>query len=129
MNNDAINRAVAISVGWTQHQARDGWLAYSPPGNSKLYLRVSELPRWSESLDACAEFEATLTGREHSTYLAELAYACGFGTVRPSDDAFDEMIFACATATALQRCTAYLKLRGIAPEQPAPSGANFTRHD
>ena len=57
------------------------------------------LPNYPEDLNACAEFEATLTDDKWDMYCENLG-----GSLR-----------ACASATARQRCIAYLKTKGILP--------------
>ena len=47
-----------------------------------------------------------------STYLAELAHVCGFGTISPLDEKYDEMIFRTVHATYQQRLAA-LEAAGI----------------
>ena len=47
-----------------------------------------------------------------STYLAELAHVCGFGTLSPLDEKYDEMIFTMVHATTEQRLAA-LEAAGI----------------
>ena len=47
-----------------------------------------------------------------STYLAELAHVCGFGTLSPLDEKYDEMIFTMVHATVSQRLAA-LEAAGI----------------
>lgn len=58
-------------------------------------------PNYHGSLDDCAGFEATLTVREQGIYLGHLHSICG------------AFIWPSVTATAPQRCEAFLRVKGI----------------
>lgn len=67
--------------------------------------------RWNypESLDACAEFEKSLTDAEQPRYAINL-----WEQLTGAPHVFKDS-FKFVTATARQRCIAYLKVKGILP--------------
>lgn len=68
---------------------------------------VPIIPNYPESLDACAEFEKTLTTEQRHDYVRALRH------ITEAWDAMPE--FTTTFATARQRCLAYLKTKGILP--------------
>lgn len=68
-----------------------------------------ELPNYPESLDACAEFEKTLTDAEQPRYALNL-----WEQLTGAPHIFKDS-FKFATATARQRCLAYLKTKELIP--------------
>ena len=65
------------------------------------------VPNYPESLDACAEFEATLTWKEHLSFrkhLWDIVITLG------PEDTWDRQF---VSADAKTRCLAYLKTKGI----------------
>lgn len=108
MTPEAINLAIAESVGWMFHPSvANTWRTPEQVQTNIRLLRTADGP-WSHptegrppnyhgSLDACAEFEATLSDkRPYIAYLVE--------TLKPGEYA--------VSATASQRSTAYVKLIG-----------------
>ena len=73
------------------------------------------LPNYPESLDACAEFEATLTDEEQQEYFYQLNEEVGLVSPRSPAWLFEWSVFKLVTATARQRCLAYLKTKGLIP--------------
>lgn len=65
-----------------------------------------DVPNYPEDLNACAEFEAALTDEERRSYFFHL-----FGTQRLEDGD----LWKAVSATARQRCQAYLKTKGLLP--------------
>jgi hypothetical protein len=61
-----------------------------------------QVPNYPFDLNACAEFEKTLTDQEHNRCRAHIYLM----TFNPRE---------CFSATARQRCIAYLKTKGIIP--------------
>ena len=88
---------MAEARGWKRKGRNKIWIC---PTGGWDYLNA--LPNYPLDLNACAEFEATLTGAERFTYLVELNKLSGD---EPSS----------VWATARQRCLAYLKTKGILP--------------
>jgi hypothetical protein len=66
------------------------------------------LPNYPESLDACAEFEKTLTDDEWNTYCAVIVSMSLW-------DRATDTVRRILQVTALQRCLAYLKTKGLIP--------------
>lgn len=96
MTPDEIRIAVAECLGWEFPSnlilCSDGrW------GFKQGRQESDKVPDYPNDLNACAEFEATLTSQERETYAFWLAHICDFGTY----------IF----ATALQRCEAFLRTK------------------
>lgn len=120
LTDEEIRIKVAESLGWVQIWKRQcghnlgapgafDWVGREKPGGVEYIL-----PNYPADLNACAEFEATLTDEELSLYGHELGrqtecmqwyngYISAFG------------ITVIARATARQRCLAYLKTKGIIP--------------
>lgn len=71
-------------------------------------------PNYPEDLNACAEFETTLTDEEQTHYTAQLIAQCG-EVARESRNLKFVRLFYQITATARQRCLAYLKTKGLIP--------------
>ena len=79
-----------------------------PRGEEPVTIRKAGDPNYHASLDACAQFEATLTSpREQADYAARLQRAISGPGMRAYVGEF-----AIATATAPQRCEAFLRLHG-----------------
>lgn len=105
MTNDVINRAVATALG----------MSASEVARAEGY---GVLRNYTTSLDACAEFEATLTDEafmDYANLIRRLSY---------SEEPRRPMLRRQMSAKALIRCKAYLKMKHLWTEQPAPSGAN-----
>lgn len=113
MTTDPIRIAVAECLGWTDMEGVQG---HDPSG---VY---GEAPNYPASLDACAEMEASLpTTGESIDYVKELGRIFmrdlnGKGTweIRciEDEDAVAHAIGYFVRATALQRCEAYLRVKG-----------------
>ena len=72
---------------------------------NRLDRQALHVPNYPEDLNACAEFEATLTDEEWKDY----------GVPLGSRDISWEGAKKLLSATARQRCIAYLKVKGILP--------------
>lgn len=131
MTPQEINIAIAQACGWNWeskttlvHPKGDGngYVVFNDKGEIDSFYK---LPQYHTSLDACAEFEATLTSEEREDYCACL------WTVTAHE-------FATITATAPQRCEAFLRVKGPWREDNAPQvtrtpaahegAAKLTRH-
>jgi len=93
MTPEQQNIAIAEVMGWTRHGCY--WLK---PGSRN----TRRLPAYHSDLNACAEFEATLTGNEWDKYC----------------DHFGGSLRGCASATAPQRCEAFLRVKGLWRDEP-----------
>ncbi len=96
MKPEEINKAIFRSLGWSIVEDSP----YKGCSWNKGAAYTSKPPNYAESLDACAEFERTLTPRE----LAEYSYGL-MDITRTTYEAI--------TATAAQRCEAYLRMKGL----------------
>lgn len=99
MNADAMRIAVAEACGWKRISSGH-WL---PPGASPWFgggaLIKHDCPNYPGCLNACAQFEATLTDQEHTAFTGWLlVLAKGKRTV---------------SASAPQRCEAFLKTKSL----------------
>lgn len=104
LTNEEIKALIRKSQGWTELKegaVHHGWKR----GDEWHYL--NNVPNYPKSLDACAEFEKTLTTEQRHDYVRAL---------RRITEAWDAMPeFTTTFATARQRCLAYLKTKGILP--------------
>lgn len=73
---------------------------------------VAEPPRYTESRDACAEFEADMTDEEFRSYAEELCDLCGIGNPHDNPNLDYLEIRPLIQATAAQRCEAFLTIKG-----------------
>lgn len=94
MTPEEINIAIAESLGVMK------W-SYALPKK----VPHCDMLDYHSSLDACAEFEATMDKQEQSDYICALGGLCQ----EPDLDDWAGVCF----ATAPQRCEAYLKLKGL----------------
>lgn len=93
MTTDKIRIAIAQELGWTERVS--GW--WKDPDRNRE--DDGELPpNYPASLDACAEFEKTLTEEEYQQFGLELLKLNHTQRV--------------LSATTLQRCEAYLRVKG-----------------
>lgn len=122
-----IRIKVAESLGYEFSLWGKDWLSLVTPSTTepirlKLNRRTVEqakldyicaLPNYPESLDACVEFEATLTRAEwfqYNCYLFKALVPFDEGDCWDADNARH-----CISATPRQRCLAYLKTKGLNP--------------
>jgi hypothetical protein len=102
MTPEAQRIAIAEACGWRTQPDSQGkrWEDTSALEDGWFY--ESELPDYLTDLNACAEFEATLTAEEYSAYHHVLVHdICAHpSSVRP------------LSATAAQRCEAFLRTIG-----------------
>ncbi len=115
MRESDINMAIAEECGWKFRKVPNEfrYTSISPIGDvfNKNYGDTSHLPDYHGSLDACAEFERTLC--HNSGYWTALRKVVGelwFNkedtTPRKDHEMYPE------SATAPQRCEAFLRMRG-----------------
>jgi hypothetical protein len=111
MTNEEIRIKVAEALGWKSPFNEREWLHGSGPEGEDVYGKFvgtdpcgdrEQVPNYPFDLNACAEFEKTLTDQEHNRCRAHI-YSMTFN---PRE---------CFSATARQRCIAYLKTKGIIP--------------
>lgn len=106
MTNEEIRIAIAESLGfktfdrgilfWTGRKCENGF--------------VEIIGNYPESLDACAEFERTLTDPvDRANYIAALIRIVLSG----DEKLVYTVAFDIVTATPLQRCQAYLNVKGL----------------
>ena len=119
MNPQQINRAIAESLGWHSIEKEGLGSLY---GNTYDSSDRKPVPRFHDSLDACRLFEEKLiTQKERVFYLQALAkvvlrdknselLAKGGTTIACL---IDNLLF----TTPLQRCEAYLRMKGLWKEE------------
>lgn len=102
MTNEEIRIKLAESLAWRKTPFGD-----SIGDHPRTWRTLSDLPNYPESLDACAEFEATLTWKEHLSFrkhLWDIVITLG------PEDTWDRQF---VSADAKTRCLAYLKTKGL----------------
>lgn len=109
MSSDEMRIAVAECLGYVKAPGKE--IAWKHP--SDLWRNpVYDLPNFTTSLDACAEFERTLNHddewRNYLGYLKQLVKGC---TQLPHLMSMEDLQ-RCWNATPLQRCEAYLRVKG-----------------
>lgn len=105
MNNDEIRIAVAKLCGWTN-------IGHGFTG--ELIGLIKErgffvVPNYPLSLDACAEFEKGLKSSEHWSFRAELWRITEADPRQVNGEEHNRRYI---SATALQRCEAFLRMKG-----------------
>lgn len=117
MSDDELNVAVAELCGWTEIHKMGGmtpeeeryfgrrWIE-----RFKEYSSVLPLPNYAQDLNACAEFEKTLTPEEYRDYVALLALSANDPEGPDGDERFARRLI---SATATQRCAAFLAICNI----------------
>lgn len=109
MTTEQIRIAVAREMGW--HHITPTLLSGKPlhgMGN----FDAQEIPNYPTSLDACAEFEKTLTEGEREIYLGCLYDFTNDGLNDYDGETIWGTVFEFVTMTAPQRCKAYLRMKG-----------------
>lgn len=120
MTPERIRIKVAEAMGWTGPFVEREWLReYGPEGEDVWGKCVGTNPQWERDqvpnypfdLNACAEMEMALNwdeqlSTEADRYRYELTKVCGNDR---------DLIH---VATALQRCEAYLRVKGLWEETP-----------
>lgn len=112
MTPEQINVAIAEELGLRVYRLdNDGNETNGSHG--VLYAGESPILNYFGSLDACAQFEKALTTEERSKYAKHLTMLIsGFPFVNPQlVELHWEELFGVASATAPQRCEAFLKVR------------------
>lgn len=99
MTNQEINERIAKLCGWKP--TTDGGICWDSNGNA-----IITYPNYAESLDACREFEYVLNGYNARSYINRLCELCA-----PAPNGIYGY-FSVVTATPLQRCEAFLRLKG-----------------
>lgn len=127
LTDEEIRIKVAESRGWTREptdiQGLYGWISpqggfagrYHHPEMPEPYEGDPSVPNYPKDLNACAEFEATLTDEEQQEYFYQLNEEVGLVSPRSPAWLLEWSVFKLVTATARQRCLAFLKTKGILP--------------
>lgn len=105
-SNSSLRVRIAEAQGWKRSELiTDLWYHQdSPHCQDGEYCEEELIPDYPNSLDACAQFEAGLTDEtQRWKYISELIDI----TQAESMEVHSE-VFVVATATAHQRCLAYL---------------------
>lgn len=113
MTDDQIRIAVAEACGWKKEYIHgngiDDEVWICPKTNQCWLAEDAALPDYLNDLNACAEFEKTLTDKEHFSFrkhLWDIVIKLG------PEDTWDRQF---VSADAKTRCIAYLKTKGIIP--------------
>lgn len=104
MTEEQINATIAKLMGWTgifYVEETDAWVGNKPGGGKFRF----PLPKYTSSIDACAEFESALTDIQFRGYWDVLSLITEQAEEVKSYRAF-------LSATAPQRCEAYLRTIG-----------------
>lgn len=109
LTDEEIRIKVAEAMGWKVNP-----VVHNLGIHPQLQRGHHILPDYPADLNACAEFEATLTEMEQTHYTAHLIAQCG-DVARESRNLKFVRLFYQITATARQRCLAYLKTKGLIP--------------
>ena len=120
MTNKEINERVAKLCGWNAVECKetglwhlehtDGRVCGFGCGLSEDHAKKCLTPDYAESLDACREFEAAITGDDRSLYIDHI-YLIVIQSNNNAVMGFDNQ-WAMFNATTLQRCKAFLRLKG-----------------
>ena len=117
MNATEKRIRIAELRGWTfPHGSvvtHESQLCRRPGGN--WATQRDSVPDYLNSRDACAEFEAGLKGMEQFRYREQLYQVCGEAAARGDFHEGDDVHFCVITASAAQRCDAFLLLHGEKP--------------
>lgn len=105
MNNQEINKRIALLCGWEKQILTHGF--WKNPNSVSGFIDV---PNYTKSLDCCREFESKLTSDDRSMYM-DFIY---LHIVRTNNEAVMgfENQWAIFNATPLQRCEAFLRMKG-----------------
>ena len=98
MTNEQINIKIAELCGWKRHP-QDQWIII-PPNALHSFPPLFTTPNYTADLNACHEFEKTLTPEQESAYWEHLLQAHEY--IQPW----------AGCATARQRCEALLRVHG-----------------
>ena len=120
MTNQEINERIAKLCGWFPVEDTESalWHLSNMDGRTIGYRSaLSEdhawkvlTPDYAESLDACREFETAITGDDRSLYMDHIY----LNVIRSNNEAVMgfENQWAMFNATPLQRCEAFLRMKG-----------------
>jgi hypothetical protein len=126
MTKEQINRAIAESLGWSGIEDRSaglmmmkGFSVCGYPSTGAVIGQKQPFPNYHSSLDACVEFERTMTSHatqdEYVSLLAADLYQNCDGIPTRQDEAW-----VCCVSTPSQRCEAYLRTIGKWVESEIP---------
>jgi len=109
MTDPAIRIACAEACGWKDINPKHGAPIGRPADwDTERDTRWFNLPDYPNDLNACAQFEATLKYEEQPVYLLHLKRVLMRTSPTQSAAEFEQ-----TTATARQRCEAFLKVKGL----------------
>lgn len=132
MTDDEIRIAIGEDQGWVLKWQNEGgaplldakpkghsWEVWVPPQSDKRsWRRMFQQenvfpPDYPNNLNACSEFERTLTYDEETRYVVHLFRICGWNINHADDRLCVGNARKPVSATARQRCEAYLKTKGL----------------
>ena len=106
MTDEQINAIIATSLGFIEEEpwldGRKCWAHIDNPN-----VRHESIPDFCNDLNACHEFEKTLSDGDYNKYYRHLSTACLRDFENGTHFSADPI-----SATARQRCEAYLRMLG-----------------
>ena len=113
LTDEEIRIKAAEAMGWKWNTSTDiGGKAFPEcwiHDDHGFAWHIVDLPNYPADLNACAEFEKSLTEEEHLRYRVRLWNV----VITEGDETTWDRQF--ISATARQRCIAFLKTKGIIP--------------
>jgi hypothetical protein len=107
MTPQQINEAIAKSLGWTD--VKDGFGIETRYKGTPSETRVTvPIHRYTSDLNACADMERGIDGEDYLRELEDI-----INRDHPLRRGLGVTMFLLTTATALQRCEAYLRVKGL----------------
>lgn len=136
MKLEEIRIKMAECLGWTFDKSRFSGhecVVVSHPSHGTSTGRLEQVsamldllkcPNYPEDLNACHAAEKTLNKEQQKLYADCLYVITGLGTEQPNPHSEKELVqwftrafFQVATATAMQRCEAFLRVKSLWVEQ------------
>lgn len=120
LTDEEIRIKVAEAMEWTP--TPEGRWTKDQAGLAPPYFDTCQLPNYPADLNACAEFEKTLTDEERIAYVLYLNASHETADIfypDPTERKWQRKVaseaFCLVTTTSRQRCLAYLKTKGLIP--------------
>lgn len=120
MTPEQQNIAVAEACGWRKGPVTGRWIHSSNEGMkhySSAWVNACNLPSCHSDLNACAEFERMLSLHEGDKYALEVYRVVTEARARSKTE-FRAAGLLTISATAPQRCEAFLRTLNLWKEQP-----------
>lgn len=114
INTEEINHKIAIYLNWKQKSSHFG--GYDGIWCTPQGYEVTHYPEYTNSIDACQEFESKIISKEERNQYADLLRVYIARDYEIKHGNLDWSVsgrFHYITATALQRCEAFVKLKAL----------------